>query len=147
MALVDSVEKEFHAHFLTNNASAKLVVFVVLGFGGLVAHGAFFPDSFFEFILLFLEISLDFMEGLEWGFFALGDDLFDCLFGVGLCVFEWLLGLLFGHDDFGGFAFEDFFYFGFGEEHLHSSLVDFVLVVASLVVKFDCFLSKEKGTE
>lgn len=82
------------------------------------------------------------MEGLEWGFFAFWDDLFDGLFGVGLSVFEWLLSVLFGHDDFGGFSFENFFDFGFGEEHLHSSLVDFVFVVASLVVEFYCFLSK-----
>jgi hypothetical protein len=54
VALADSIEKEFHAHFLANDASAELVVFVFFGFGGLVAHGAFFPDSFFEFILLFL---------------------------------------------------------------------------------------------
>jgi hypothetical protein len=82
------------------------------------------------------------MEGLEWGFFALWDDLFDGLFGVGLSVFEWFLSVLFGHDDFGGFAFENLFDFGFGEEHLHSSLVDFVFVVASFVVEFYCFLNK-----
>jgi hypothetical protein len=48
--------------------------------------------------------------------------------------------MLFGHDDFGGFAFEDLFDFGLSEKHLHSSLVDFVLVVASLIIKLDGFL-------
>jgi hypothetical protein len=53
VALINSVKKEFHAHFLTDGASAEFIVFVIFCFGGLVAHGAFFSDSFFEFIFLF----------------------------------------------------------------------------------------------
>ena len=140
VALVDSIEEEFHAHFFSDIAPSKLIVFVLLSFGGLVAHGTFFTDSFLKFILLFLKVFFHFLKGFERCFFAIRNNLFDGFFGIELCMFEFLLGMLFGHDDFGGFAFEDLFNFGFGEEHLHSSLVDFVLVVASLIIKLDGFL-------
>ncbi len=140
MALVDSIEEDFHAHFLSDNSSSELIVFILLCFSGLVAHSAFFADSFLKFILLFLNVFFHFLQGLEWCFFAFINNLFNHFFWVELCVFKFLLSVLFGHYDFGSFTFEDLFDFRFGEKHLHSSLVYFVLVVASLIIKLNGFL-------
>lgn len=48
VALINSIEEKFHAHLFAHAASSELVVLLVLsGFGGLVAHCSLFPDSFF----------------------------------------------------------------------------------------------------
>lgn len=82
------------------------------------------------------------MVSLKCSFLRLKDKFLYRFFCVVFCVFEFYLCVLLSKDYFSRSTFKYFLYFWFGEENLHSFLVDFILIVASFIVKLYCFLNK-----
>jgi len=105
VTLIDSIQKKFHTHLLTQIASSELIILIFGCLCGLVAHCSFLSDSFLQFFFLSLQVFFNFLESFQRSFFALGDDLLYGSFGVVLCVFEFLLSVFLSHDDFSRSAF------------------------------------------